>query len=155
MSQSNDNSKKWCHNDWSLLQTKKIRDLHVYAAKSKMKCSVKCNSTYTSMSSTNVMATIPRWRRPPTTRWEETRGLLKSPPPTYRETKGDTNCAMLSLCKIWDNTHLNQKRPLDFVLVRLQRPKDSPLIGVLVFGTGLAVTMSALSASRYCAQHSP
>ena len=35
-----------------------------------------------------------------------------------------------------DNTHLSQRRPLDVVLGRLQRPKDSPYFGVLVFGTG-------------------
>jgi hypothetical protein len=35
-----------------------------------------------------------------------------------------------------DNTHLSQWRPLDVVLGRLQRPKDSPYFGVLVFGTG-------------------
>ena len=35
-----------------------------------------------------------------------------------------------------DNTHLSQRRPLDVVLVRFQRPKDSPLFGVLVFRTG-------------------
>lgn len=34
-----------------------------------------------------------------------------------------------------DNTQLSQNRPLDVVLVRLQRPKDSPFFGVLVFGT--------------------
>ena len=35
-----------------------------------------------------------------------------------------------------DNTHLSQQRPLDVVLGRLQRPKDSPYFVVLVFGTG-------------------
>ncbi len=35
-----------------------------------------------------------------------------------------------------DNTHLRQRRPLDVMLVRLQRPNDSPFFGVLVFGTG-------------------
>ena len=35
-----------------------------------------------------------------------------------------------------DNTHLSQRRPLDVVLGRLQRPKDSPYFVVLVFGTG-------------------
>jgi hypothetical protein len=29
-----------------------------------------------------------------------------------------------------DNTHLSQRRPLDVMLLRLQRPKDSPLFGV-------------------------
>jgi hypothetical protein len=33
-------------------------------------------------------------------------------------------------------THLSQSRPLDVVLVLLQRPKYSPLFGVLVCGTG-------------------
>ena len=35
-----------------------------------------------------------------------------------------------------DNTHLSQRRALDVVLGRLQRLKDSPYFGVLVFGTG-------------------
>jgi hypothetical protein len=35
------------------------------------------------------------------------------------------------------NTQLSQWRFLDVMLVRLQRPKDSPFLGVLVFGTGL------------------
>jgi hypothetical protein len=35
-----------------------------------------------------------------------------------------------------DNTHLSQRRPLDVMLGRLQRPKDSPFFDVLVFGTG-------------------
>ena len=39
-------------------------------------------------------------------------------------------------CRFPDNTHLSQWRPLDVVLGRLQRPKDSPYFGVLVFGTG-------------------
>jgi hypothetical protein len=35
-----------------------------------------------------------------------------------------------------DNTHLSQRHPLDVVLGRLQRPKDSSFFRVLVFGTG-------------------
>jgi hypothetical protein len=31
---------------------------------------------------------------------------------------------------------MSQSHPLDVVLVRLQRPKDSPFFGVLVFGRG-------------------
>ncbi len=38
--------------------------------------------------------------------------------------------------KYQDNTHLSQRRSLDVMLVRLQRLKDSPFLGVLVFGTG-------------------
>jgi hypothetical protein len=34
-----------------------------------------------------------------------------------------------------DNTHLSQRRPLDVVLGRFQRPKGSPYFLVLVFET--------------------
>ena len=54
-----------------------------------------------------------------------------------------------------DNTHLSQRHPLDVVLVRLQRPKDSPFFAFLYSGQVLDVAMSALSSSKCCAPHNP
>jgi hypothetical protein len=54
-----------------------------------------------------------------------------------------------------ENTHLSQRRPLDVVLGRLQRPKDSPYFVVLVFGTGFGCGNVRLVISHCCAAAQP